>query len=367
MTTKLSNFRSCVWLIQAVLLATTLIVSSINTPLNPTGENFSQVLSVTTDNDEAIVIMDGPEGPVILYPAREVGTFKVNVLVRLAEGMKDVDKAKVSGALKSSSGLTIEAGSLKKEGNLLSAVLVVSPGESQGRFAVTYDGGDNASQVHRNVRIQSVSVDLDGDSDDNNGFGLPDRSAAEDAIEGDQAADGKLVTPSQGDADGDGLPDYADGFRLAGFSNANSAGAGFQLVPLVVELKGGFDPEFAKVTFEYASMSEPWIGGGLRNGGAGDPHPVMVSKRGIRLWNQPANQRTSGASLALVLGSGDFIPAGAEIDWLKLNVGANQREATIYVEYVGEPANADPEKYGIKVKVRQNKVKLGGSSGSGGI
>ncbi|MGA2501000.1 MAG: fibronectin type III domain-containing protein, partial [Tepidisphaeraceae bacterium] len=74
--------------------------------------------------------------------------------------------------------------------------------------------GDDVRMAIRN------RVDLAIDSDNNNGFGLPDQSAREDAIEDDPNKPGKVIPVNDGDCDRDGVPDYADGYNWDGITDA---------------------------------------------------------------------------------------------------------------------------------------------------
>ena len=69
------------------------------------------------------------------------------------------------------------------------------------------------------------SVELDIDSDNNNGSGNPDESAAEEAIEKASLLPGKFVFANIDDDDKDGIPDYAD----------NSIDGEDNLVPVVLK------------------------------------------------------------------------------------------------------------------------------------
>lgn len=189
------------------------------------------------------------------------------------------------------------------------------------------------------VFLTEAPVDMDVDSDNNNGYGSPDRSQAEDSIEENLA---KNILPNVGDSDNDGLPDYADGFGLEGQQNSDSIASTLKFVPVKVELKGiSFDPSKTRVKFTYTKESEPKIGKGLRVGNEGEA-PVMVAQGGMRLWATPADQRKNanpvedGAAV-----KGDYIPSGKEVNWKEIVRGNNPREATLYVEYVDlEPPSA---------------------------
>jgi hypothetical protein len=94
-----------------------------------------------------------------------------------------------------------------------------------------------------------VCGDLDIDSDNSAGaYGGPDRTDGEDRIEDDASLPGKIIAVNDGDSDGDGIPDFADGYDLDknDFNDVDSAGDRF--VPLVLELPAGTDLSAMRVT-----------------------------------------------------------------------------------------------------------------------
>jgi hypothetical protein len=95
------------------------------------------------------------------------------------------------------------------------------------------------SQLAFQISADEQAVDLDVDSNNDNGVNAPDRSADEEASEED--APGKFVFVNQNDDDGDGVPDYAD---------AEVPDEG-NLVPLVLEVHGVANWEQVTVEFQY--------------------------------------------------------------------------------------------------------------------
>lgn len=91
--------------------------------------------------------------------------------------------------------------------------------------------------------------DLAIDSDNDNGFDEPSRTAAEDALE-DDASGMKLTVVNRDDRDGDRIPDYADGYGAFGPASVGGLN-GVRFIPIVVDLTGV--PEDAQITFDYAA------------------------------------------------------------------------------------------------------------------
>jgi hypothetical protein len=211
------------------------------------------------------------------------------------------------------------------------------------------------------VFLTEAPVDMDVDSDNNNGFGNPDRTQGEDIIEENSA---KNILPNIKDSDNDGLPDYADGFGLEGHENSETVASSLKFVPVKVELKGSsFDPSKTRVKFTYAKESEPKIGKGLRAGVEGEA-PVMVAQGGMRLWNAAADQRKNANPIqdgGIV--KGDYIPSGKEVNWTEIVRGNNSKEATLYVEYVDTQPPTTTGRVNLIVEVYQEgKVIIGGEN-----
>lgn len=180
--------------------------------------------------------------------------------------------------------------------------------------------------------------DMDVDSDNDNGFAPPSRSAEEDAAE--NKAPGKILQVNDGDTDGDGIPDFADGYDID-FGSGSQAGAGKSatFVPVMLEIPYGVDPATAKVRFAY-SDSAPADVKRTGKGTSTSPYKYAPAKGSLRLWTKNGTESRLKAS---VVDSGDFIPAGEGILFSKLSSG---RTATVYVEAV--EASASPGDLAIK-------------------
>lgn len=85
-------------------------------------------------------------------------------------------------------------------------------------------------------KIRVIGFDLDIDSDNNNGYDL-DRSDYEDEIEDDTDKPGKIVFANTKDRDGDGIPDFADGFDRDGIAdNDDDTCGGARFYKVVLDL-----------------------------------------------------------------------------------------------------------------------------------
>jgi len=153
------------------------------------------------------------------------------------------------------------------------------------------------------------AVDMDVDSD--NDALAPDETDAEDAIEAEYDLPGRYVVVNNDDDDGDGIPDFADGFDLDSLNTTpialdNSTENGNDFVPVVISLVDGdgFNNDDAKIwiTYDMASnpgdMTAPWSTDGAS---LNDPYKhELPSDDGygkVRLWMQDeATDRNKAAA-----------------------------------------------------------------------
>ena len=185
-----------------------------------------------------------------------------------------------------------------------------------------------------------ITADIDVDSNNDNGVELPNvsRTEAEDEIEDDPAKPGKFIAVNDGDVDGDGVPDFADGFTTV----ANNVAAGGTLIgnssfiPVTLSLSPGVDPATARVRITYTDASDPRS---LARSGAGttaDPYVYTPAAGTLRLWTRPGTNQRSGEPAGA--GGGDFVLSGGTYALSELNFAAGSRTGTLYAEAVGPSA-----------------------------
>jgi hypothetical protein len=138
------------------------------------------------------------------------------------------------------------------------------------------------------LSVLDMGVDLDVDSDNNGGThpGAPARSAAEDAVEdvsGDDSAPGKVILVNDGDSDGDGIVDFADGYDLDAATPADDGPLRTRFVPMILELGAGLESG-AKVRLSYPA-SDP------RTVSASSDDPYKLPEGRLRLWKWDGNSR----------------------------------------------------------------------------
>lgn len=166
-------------------------------------------------------------------------------------------------------------------------------------------------------------VDLDIDSDNNNGLGAPDRSIAEDAVEdeiGDDTKPGKVILVHNFDSDGDGIPNYADGYDLSADIATDDVDSR-SFVPLVLSLGTGV-----------AGMSKIWIDYDASNPlavCAALDDPFVLPDGAMRLWMQGGNHPRDGRGFG---DGGDYLAPGI-YDANDLGL-ADGTSITLYAEVV---------------------------------
>lgn len=195
----------------------------------------------------------------------------------------------------------------------------VTPSTALNDVALSLSVNPPGCSVTTNLTV--FDVDLDVDSDNNDGLAQPERSDAEDSMENVADAPtnpGKIIFANRGDPDLNGVPGYSDGFDLSGPATNNTA-SGF--APLVLGMGPVVDANAATITFTYD---------------ASDPASVTVNNDTytaapgqLRIWRKDG----SAARLkAPVNAGGDFIAPGVSYTLQELGLGSGQGTGTLYVE-----------------------------------
>ncbi|HEV7302460.1 MAG TPA: fibronectin type III domain-containing protein [Tepidisphaeraceae bacterium] len=150
-------------------------------------------------------------------------------------------------------------------------------------------------------------VDIDVDSNNTDGFGMPSRAVNdEDLIEDDASRPGKIISLNDDDSDDDGIPDYADGFDRFTDMSTDNAISGEEFVPLVVQFAPGIDYTKARFRFSYDDARPDQV---MRTGDGTNEHPYVYQpgEGKLRLWRRPGNAVRQGAAIGA---GGDFIEDG---------------------------------------------------------
>ncbi len=200
------------------------------------------------------------------------------------------------------------------------------------------------------VRLAPLEVDLDIDSDNNNGFDEPARTDHEDEIEneeGDPDKPGKILLVNDNDDDCDGVPDFADGFnKFGGTTNITERET---FVPLVIELSDAIDPTTASLRITYDDSNPNDVTG---TGTEADPY--VPAGGHLRIWTKNGNV---ARNLNSVTDGGDYVPSMTYDDLIDLGFDATTGEVTLYVEAVR--ASSSVADLDIKVEVDPNPSESG--------
>jgi hypothetical protein len=130
--------------------------------------------------------------------------------------------------------------------------------------------------------LTAFSVDLDIDSENNDGFATPSRSNEEDDAEDLSNTPGKVIYANNQDIDDDGIPDLADLHVSPAASDSTLTG---NFVPMVIAISDFVDLADVKLTFAYD---------------ASDPSSVTVNAASTLLVREPfASGLRRGLSLGL--------------------------------------------------------------------
>ncbi|HEV2208112.1 MAG TPA: hypothetical protein VG167_05015 [Verrucomicrobiae bacterium] len=179
---------------------------------------------------------------------------------------------------------------------------------------------------------ERLTLDLDIDSDNNNSFDPPGRTEAEDRVE--DITPGKVLWIHDGDSDGDGIPDYVDGFDLDNSNPEDDVSPYDRFVPLVIELPEHFDLASGNVLISYSASdpSQVWFDSSSST--------CVLPPGALRIWRKDGNfpRNKNGASGLDSLGNpvpaGDYVAPGSYSDLSKLGFSPTVRIVTLYVEGV---------------------------------
>ena len=142
-------------------------------------------------------------------------------------------------------------------------------------------------------------VEVDIDSDNNNGTNLPDRTVEEDAIESVEGYMGKALVLNHGDVNANGIPDFAEfDYEIEGVETD------LRFVPFVVEVPQGLSLELTQLKFVY-SGSNPALVSERTHEITGKTYYVP-SEGALRIWTKNADELRDPQPYSLI-GDGNYI------------------------------------------------------------
>jgi hypothetical protein len=171
-------------------------------------------------------------------------------------------------------------------------------------------------------------VDLDIDSDNNNGYGPPDRSPQEDAIEATPEGR-KLIFVDNADTNGDGIPDYADYTKSHVF------------VPVVLQVGKVLDTKQISIMLHYAGSDPAKLVAQTLSDGSKN---YVIPPGYLRLWKKNGDQTRNPEDAK---SGGDYIAPDKPYSPAQLGITNDNRIVTLYLEAV----RSDPDESHSSIQV----------------
>ena len=169
------------------------------------------------------------------------------------------------------------------------------------------------------------TLDLDIDSDNNNGLEKPDRTLKEEELETEQNQQSKQIHVNNGDINHNEIPDFAEFQYLTDEGQKSYK----EFVPFVVEIPSHVDLKTATIKFEYAG-SDPSAIKKVNIGDDEDPEYQYTAAPGTyRLWRKNGDEFRSPESM---INNGDYITPNEEIGPIQLGFEASKLSKTFYME-----------------------------------
>ena len=171
------------------------------------------------------------------------------------------------------------------------------------------------------------------DSDNNNGYDMPDMSGIEESIKNAPQKPGKIIGVNNLDSDYDGVPDMFSAYN----GSLSAVGIGAKFVPLIIKLGDDVDPYTAILRFTY-STATPYQ---VRRSGIGNffnqyLYNFTITNPGyLRIWNRNGNRLRRPVAVP----GGNYIPVSLNIPYREIKnldktPEAERRQAIIYVEAI---------------------------------
>ncbi|MDT8389999.1 MAG: protein-arginine deiminase family protein [Lentisphaeria bacterium] len=181
-------------------------------------------------------------------------------------------------------------------------------------------GGGGGGVVKTDFMVRVPGIDIDIDSDNNDGFGQPSGDPQfEDAIENDANQPGKIICVNDDDSDNDGIPGYADGFSRYTGDNYKSSSDSFAVV--VITLSPNVDVNKAKIEFVYSGVAPDQVTLDAATNSwniAGDGHLRLWKKNGTVDRDKNSDYVAPGTSItASALGFANTIDGRTKTFYLE--------------------------------------------------
>ncbi|MGR6871828.1 hypothetical protein ACU6U9_05860 [Pseudomonas sp. HK3] len=169
------------------------------------------------------------------------------------------------------------------------------------------------------------TMDIDMDSDNNNGLDEPDRTLAEEESETKEGHPGKVINVNDGDINNNKIPDYAE------FQYLTEQGIKFEksFTPMVIEIPAHVKFNTATISLEYQG-SDPQAVQKDNIGTAQEPIYAYTPAPGVeRMWIKNGDENRIGKG---VHEGGDYITPKQKYTLMQLGFEDGKRTKTFYIE-----------------------------------
>ncbi len=162
-------------------------------------------------------------------------------------------------------------------------------------------------------------------------------------VTGQDSSPGKVALINDGDADNDGIADYADGYDRNPAAAADNESPGVSFVPVHIAFRA-VDPAKAKIKFTFDASDPQGI---TRD--AANPHRLPVNGK-IRLWTKDGSQQRNADSISQ---GGDLIKPGVPYSLEDLGLAdSTWVDLTVFAELV---KTSDPvADIAVKIEIKPN-------------
>ena len=183
------------------------------------------------------------------------------------------------------------------------------------QMQLQYTKGAKTMSLTRGAVV--LNIDLDIDSNNNEGFAFTEGSPEEEQIEADGTLPGKFIFLNTGDDDQ--VPDWADGFNINPDETNDDELFSVKFTPFLVTLEGGIDLNQVEISIDYDDTNPALVTYELiedDTGLFGDWYRYNFPNDGLmRVWAKNADEIRKKESIN---NSGDFLPANTRIKWSDL-------------------------------------------------
>ena len=184
---------------------------------------------------------------------------------------------------------------------------------------------------HYNILLRPVAVSISGIGEAGKNVG------------GQDSSPGKVVLINDGDADNDGIADYADGYNRHSSVDADNESPGVSFIPIHIGFQA-VDPAEGKIKFTFDASNPQGI-----TSNSTTPQQLPANGR-IRLWTKDGSQQRDSDSISL---GGDIIKSGVAYSLEDLGLEESScGDFTVFAEVV--KTSDSVADIPVKVEIRPN-------------